>query len=101
MNRCGAVSVCLRVLILPLLILRIVVPATAETPGVTANSILIGSCSALEGPAQVLGNQTVMGATALISRFNDAGEVFGRKIQLLAFDDRSTVPIRPRPASSA
>ena len=87
MNRCGAVSVCLRVLILPLLTLRIVVPATAESPGVTANSILIGSCSALEGSAQFLGNQTVMGATAYLHAINDAGGVFGRKIQLLAFDD--------------
>ncbi len=59
----------------------------AQTPGVTDNSILIGSCSALDGAARVLGNQTVMGATAYLHSINDEGGVFGRKVQLLAFDD--------------
>jgi len=59
----------------------------AETPGVTENSILIGSCSALDGPAHFLGQQTVMGATVYLHAINDDGGVFGRKIQLLAFDD--------------
>jgi branched-chain amino acid transport system substrate-binding protein len=62
-------------------------PARAETPGVTDNSILIGSCSALDGPARFLGNQTVLGATAYLHAINDEGGVFGRKVQLLAFDD--------------
>jgi len=61
--------------------------APAQTPGVTPTSILIGSCSALDGPARVLGNQTVLGATAYLHAINDAGGVFGRKVQLLAFDD--------------
>ena len=60
---------------------------SAETPGVTDNSILIGSCSALDGPAHFLGQQTVMGATIYLHAINDDGGVFGRKIQLLAFDD--------------
>ncbi|MFZ0733257.1 MAG: ABC transporter substrate-binding protein [Candidatus Sulfotelmatobacter sp.] len=59
----------------------------AETPGLTDNSILIGSCSALDGPAHFLGQQTVMGATIYLHAINDEGGVFGRKIQLLAFDD--------------
>lgn len=61
--------------------------AAAETPGVTDNSILIGSCSALDGPARFLGSQTVLGATTYLHSVNDAGGVLGRKIQLLAFDD--------------
>jgi branched-chain amino acid transport system substrate-binding protein len=61
--------------------------ASAQTPGVTKNSILIGSCSALDGPARFLGNQTVLGATAYLHSINDAGGVYGRKVQLLAFDD--------------
>ena len=61
--------------------------ASAQTPGVTDNSILIGSCSALDGPARFLGNQTVMGATTYLHSINDEGGVFGRKVQLLAFDD--------------
>jgi len=59
----------------------------AQTPGITDNSILIGSCSALDGPARFLGNQTVMGATAYLHAVNDEGGVYGRKVQLLAFDD--------------
>jgi ABC-type branched-subunit amino acid transport system substrate-binding protein len=59
----------------------------AETPGITGNSILIGSCSALDGPARFLGSQTVLGATTYLHAVNDDGGVFGRKVQLLAFDD--------------
>ncbi|HTZ83246.1 MAG TPA: ABC transporter substrate-binding protein [Candidatus Acidoferrales bacterium] len=59
----------------------------AQTPGITDNSILIGSCSALDGPAHFLGQQTVMGATVYLHAINDEGGVFGRKVQLLAFDD--------------
>jgi ABC-type branched-subunit amino acid transport system substrate-binding protein len=61
--------------------------AWAETPGVTASSILIGSCSALDGPARFLGSQTVLGATAYLHSVNDGGGVFGRKVQLVAHDD--------------
>src|SRR2546430_7567116 len=32
-------------------------------PGITNNQILIGSCSALDGPARFLGMQTIVGAT--------------------------------------
>jgi branched-chain amino acid transport system substrate-binding protein len=61
--------------------------AAAETPGVTENSILIGSCSARDGPVSFLGRQTVMGASDYLHMINDEGGVFGRKIQLQASDD--------------
>ena len=61
--------------------------AWAQTTGVTDTSILIGSCSALDGPAHVLGRQTVLGASAYLHMVNDAGGIFGRKVQLQAFDD--------------
>ncbi len=64
-----------------------VVSAPAQTPGVTNTSILIGSCSALDGPAHFLGRQTVLGASAYLHMVNDDGGVLGRKIQLQAFDD--------------
>lgn len=75
--------------LLPIALLAcIVAPFTpAETPGVTDNVILIGSCSALDGPAHFLGRQTVLGASAYLHMINDAGGVFDRKIQLQAFDD--------------
>lgn len=61
-------------------------PAWAEQ-GVTDSEIVIGSCSALEGPASFLGTQTVTGAKAYLSLVNDQGGVNGRKIKLVARDD--------------
>ncbi len=58
-----------------------------NTPGVTDKEILIGSCSALEGPSHFLGTETVAGAKAYFAMINDAGGVDGRKLKLLAYDD--------------
>lgn len=90
MNRYGAGPVCFPVRAGLLLLFTVVITisaAPAETPGVTENSILIGSCSALDGPVSFLGRQTVLGASAYLHMINDEGGVFGRKIQLQAFDD--------------
>ncbi len=90
MNRFGAGCVCFPARIALFLLFTVVISisaALAETPGVTDNGILIGSCSALDGPAHFLGRQTVLGASAYLHLINDAGGVFGRKIQLQAFDD--------------
>ncbi|HLW55709.1 MAG TPA: ABC transporter substrate-binding protein [Candidatus Angelobacter sp.] len=59
----------------------------AQTPGVDAHQITIGSCAALDGPARFLGLETVTGASAYFDYVNAAGGVYGRKLQLLAFDD--------------
>ena len=84
----GAKAFCLRTMLLLALIVGITPsPALAQAPGVSDNSILVGSCSALDGPARFLGNQTVLGATTYLHSINDDGGVFGRKVQLLAFDD--------------
>jgi branched-chain amino acid transport system substrate-binding protein len=86
----GAGPICFPARAALFLIFTVVVAITAapaQTPGVTDNSILIGSCSALDGPAHVLGRQTVLGASAYLHMVNDEGGVFGRKIQLEAFDD--------------
>jgi len=56
-------------------------------PGVTENEILIGSCSALEGPSHFLGTETVAGAKAYFAMINDAGGVYGRKLKLISYDD--------------
>src|SRR6266446_1011272 len=58
-----------------------------NTPGVTDKEILIGSCSALEGPSHFLGTETVTGAKAYLDMINDAGGVDGRKLKLLTYDD--------------
>jgi branched-chain amino acid transport system substrate-binding protein len=73
--------------ILALLTALTVPSASGQTQGVTNDSILIGSCSALDGPARFLGNQTVLGASAYLHSINDHGGVYGRKINLMAFDD--------------
>ena len=86
MNHQGAMAVYFRVRVAVFLLFSLgfaMFPASAETPGVTDNSILIGSCSALDGPARFLGNQTVLGATTYLHSINDEGGVFGRKVQLL------------------
>ncbi|MGA2744548.1 MAG: ABC transporter substrate-binding protein [Candidatus Sulfotelmatobacter sp.] len=61
--------------------------APGQTPGVTENSISIGSCAALDGPARFLGKETIMGAQTYLHSVNEEGGVLGRKIQLLALDD--------------
>jgi branched-chain amino acid transport system substrate-binding protein len=56
-------------------------------PGVSEREILIGSCSALEGPSHFLGTETVTGAKAYLDMLNDAGGVDGRKLKLISYDD--------------
>jgi branched-chain amino acid transport system substrate-binding protein len=56
-------------------------------PGITDNEILIGSCSALEGPSHFLGTETVTGAKAYFDLINEEGGVHGRKLKLIAYDD--------------
>lgn len=63
-------------------------PARCQgTPGVTEKEIVIGSCSALEGPSHFLGTETVTGAKAYFAMINDAGGVDGRKLKLVSYDD--------------
>ena len=63
-------------------------PTQAQsTAGVTEKEILIGSCSALEGPSHFLGTETVTGAKAYFGMINDAGGVDGRKLKLISYDD--------------
>jgi ABC-type branched-subunit amino acid transport system substrate-binding protein len=55
--------------------------------GVSDKEILIGSCSALEGPSHFLGSETVAGAQAYFAMINEAGGVDGRKLKLISHDD--------------
>ena len=75
----GLLFLCLFTVSLPL--------QAQNTPGVTGNEILIGSCSALEGPSHFLGTETVTGAKAYFDSINDAGGVDGRKLKLISYDD--------------
>src|SRR5580693_4004037 len=67
-----------------------------STPGVSENEILIGSCSALEGPSHFLGVETVTGAKAYFNLINEEGGVNGRKLKLISADD-SYDPAKTQP----
>ncbi|HYA98438.1 MAG TPA: ABC transporter substrate-binding protein, partial [Methylomirabilota bacterium] len=58
-----------------------------ESQGVTDKEILIGSCSALTGPSNFLGTQTITGANAYFKMINEAGGVYGRQLRLVGYDD--------------
>jgi len=62
-------------------------PGQERVPGLTATTIRLGSCSALEGPAAFLGTQMELGALAYFHMVNDQGGIYGRKIDLKFHDD--------------
>jgi len=55
--------------------------------GITDDQILIGSCSALSGPASFLGKQLTAGARCYLNYVNDKGGINQRQIKLLSLDD--------------
>jgi branched-chain amino acid transport system substrate-binding protein len=59
----------------------------AATPGVTGDTVTIGSSLALSGHAGYLGRQTLSGALAYIDSVNESGGVAGRTIHVIALDD--------------
>jgi len=62
------------------------VPASAED-GVSANKIVFGQATALEGPASALGQGMKLGLEAAFAEINKAGGVKGRKLELKSVDD--------------
>ncbi|MDB5503791.1 MAG: branched-chain amino acid transporter substrate-binding protein [Tardiphaga sp.] len=63
----------------------------AETPGVTATEIKIGSIFPFSGPASSLGN-TGKGLIAYVKSINDRGGISGRKIDFITYDDAYSPP---------
>ena len=64
----------------------------ARTPGVTEDTITLGSSLALTGHAGYLGTQTLRGAQAYLQHVNEMGGVHGRKILIEAVDDSYDPP---------
>ncbi|MHB8107712.1 MAG: ABC transporter substrate-binding protein, partial [Candidatus Cryosericum sp.] len=60
---------------------------TGVVPGVTGNQILIGSFSVQTGPYAVVGVPFSHGMQAYFNMVNEAGGVYGRKINLKVADD--------------
>jgi branched-chain amino acid transport system substrate-binding protein len=74
--------------LLTLLFLALAAGVSAQAvPGVTDKEILVGSCSALEGPASSFGTQIATGAKTYFASVNEQGGVHGRKLRLISFDD--------------
>ncbi len=78
-HRAGALGVLLWLL---------AVSAGAQTPGVTTERILFGQSAAFGGPAVGLGTEMRRGILAAFEETNRAGGVFGRRLELRAYDDR-------------
>jgi ABC-type branched-subunit amino acid transport system substrate-binding protein len=62
--------------------------ASAQVPGVTAKSILLGQSAPFSGPAGQLGIQMNLGTKAYFDSVNAQGGVYGRRITLRTRDDR-------------
>ncbi len=62
------------------------ITASAED-GVSADKIVFGQATALEGPASALGQGMKLGLDAAFAEINKAGGIKGRKIELKSVDD--------------
>src|SRR5687767_15915840 len=69
--------------------------AGAQTPGVTADKILLGQAAVFSGPAAELGIQMRNGIKAYFEYVNERGGVNGRKLELVTEDDRYEAAVAP------
>lgn len=67
--------------------------ATAQEPGVTADTIVIGAYGPITGPAAYVGLGGRDGADIALREINDAGGIHGRKLQM-KFEDDGFSPTR-------
>jgi ABC-type branched-subunit amino acid transport system substrate-binding protein len=61
--------------------------------GISDNKILVGSSSPLSGHASYLGQGVVTGMNTYFKYINSQGGIFGRKIELIAYDDDYNPPL--------
>lgn len=62
--------------------------AFAETPGVTDDTILIGTFGPITGALYTYGKLTMNGMETYFDEVNQAGGIHGRKIELVRVDDQ-------------
>jgi ABC-type branched-subunit amino acid transport system substrate-binding protein len=67
-------------------------PPREPTPGVTEDTVYLGSSLALSGHAGYLGTQTLLGAQAYLKHVNENGGVHGRRIEVTSYDDAYDPP---------
>ena len=65
----------------------IVEPVLAPDPGVSDEAVLFGQSAAFSGPAGELGTNMRIGIEAAFAEANRAGGVYGRRLDLVSFDD--------------
>jgi len=70
--------------------------AESNSPGVTKDSVVIGSCCVLSGPTAKLGSQQLVGANAYINEINSKGGILGRTIKLKGYDDKYEAASAPK-----
>src|SRR3954471_9673636 len=70
------------------IVAAVTMPASAQQPGVTADSIKIGSFGALTGPGYLYGKLPMNGVEVVFDEINKAGGINGRKLMLVREDDR-------------
>ncbi len=63
-------------------------PGQAQAPGVTKDTIKIGSFGALTGPGYLYGKLPMNGIEVVFDQVNAAGGINGRKLELVREDDR-------------
>jgi ABC-type branched-subunit amino acid transport system substrate-binding protein len=67
----------------------------AQTPGVTADKIVLGQAAVFSGPAAQLGIQMRNGIRAYFDHVNERGGVNGRRLELVSEDDRYEPSVAP------
>jgi branched-chain amino acid transport system substrate-binding protein len=72
--------------LLAVVALALGIPASAQTPGVTATEIKIGSTTSLSGPVSALGVQARC-QEAYFRMINEKGGIAGRQIKYIYYDD--------------
>jgi branched-chain amino acid transport system substrate-binding protein len=55
--------------------------------GVTPHTVVLGQSAPLSGPHQALGEELRSGALAYLRKLNDAGGLYGRRVELATLDD--------------
>src|ERR671932_1151889 len=81
----------LTLVLLAVVALALGIPASAQTPGVTATEIKIGNTNPYSGPASAYGTIGKAEA-AYFKKVNEEGGINGRKINFVTLDDGYSPP---------
>lgn len=71
-----------------LISMSLVLPAAADAPGVTEDTIKIGTFGPITGPYYAFGRLTMNGLETVFDDVNAAGGIHGRKLELIRVDDQ-------------